>query len=167
MKKSGEGGHIGEILQRGYRYAFSLSHDESKARDLLQDACLVILKGGKPLHIGYLFTTIRHRFIDQYRRDLKVGMQSLDETDEAFGQEESQARFDEELPADYDTLHAALATLRSVEREALFLSAVEGYTAEEIAEMTGQSRGTVSSLIFRARRKLAGFFPGRKAKEAP
>lgn len=153
-------------MQRGYRYALSLSHDESEARDLLQEACLAILKGGKPLHIGYLFTTIRHKFIDRYRREMKVEMQALNDSDEAFGGENAPGRIDEVLPADYEKLHAALATLRKVEREALFLSIVEGYSTEEVGRLTGQSRGTVSSLIFRARRKLAGFFHGREAKEA-
>lgn len=44
-------------------------------------------------------------------------------------------------------LEQALAQLRSIEREALFLAVVEGYTAQEIADLTQQGRGTVLSLI--------------------
>jgi len=51
-------------------------------------------------------------------------------------------------------LQSALATLRVREREALFLSVIEGYTAQEIAELTLSSRGTILSLIHRARQKL-------------
>lgn len=51
-------------------------------------------------------------------------------------------------------LERALALLRPLEREALFLAAVEGYTAKEIGELTQQPRGTVLSLIHRARHKL-------------
>ena len=51
-------------------------------------------------------------------------------------------------------LQSALRTLRETEREVLFLSIVEGYTAGEIAELTGSKRGTVLSLIHRARLKL-------------
>jgi len=50
---------------------------------------------------------------------------------------------------------AALETLRPVERESLFLSAVEGYTAQKIADFTQQPRGTILSLIHRARKKVS------------
>jgi len=36
----------------------------------------------------------------------------------------------------------------------LFLSVIEGYTAEEIAALTDSTRGTVLSLIHRSRQKL-------------
>ena len=48
-----------------------------------------------------------------------------------------------------------LAKLRDIEREALFLHIVEGYSANEIATLTGRPRGTVLSLIHRSRKKLA------------
>jgi RNA polymerase sigma-70 factor (ECF subfamily) len=47
-----------------------------------------------------------------------------------------------------------LSELRPEEREALFLHEVEGYTASEISRMTGQPRGTVLSLMHRARERL-------------
>lgn len=40
------------------------------------------------------------------------------------------------------------------ERETLFLAMVGGFTAEEIAQFTGRARGTVLSVIFRAKRKV-------------
>ena len=51
-------------------------------------------------------------------------------------------------------LDRALSRLRPQERAALVLSAVEGYTAREIAEFLDCPRGTVLSLMFRARQKL-------------
>ena len=56
--------------------------------------------------------------------------------------------------ADTATLNRALAALRPAERETLFLADVEGYTAQEIADLTGHPRGTVLSLIHRTHRKL-------------
>ena len=52
-------------------------------------------------------------------------------------------------------LERRLAELRAKEREAHYLHAVEGHTGAEIAEQIGHGRGTVLSLIYRARRKLA------------
>ena len=47
------------------------------------------------------------------------------------------------------TLEQLLAKLRDIEREALFLHVVEGYSAVEIAALTGRPRGSVLSLIHR------------------
>jgi DNA-directed RNA polymerase specialized sigma24 family protein len=51
-------------------------------------------------------------------------------------------------------LEALLMQLRPDERGALYLNAVEGYTAREIAKQTDMPRNTVLSLIFKARKKL-------------
>ena len=47
-----------------------------------------------------------------------------------------------------------LAGLRDTEREALLLSVVEGYSASEIASLTDSTRGTVLSLVHRAKLKI-------------
>ena len=52
------------------------------------------------------------------------------------------------------SLDNALAKLRPTEREALFLAEVQGYTAQQVADQTGRSRGTVLSLLKRSRKKL-------------
>ena len=66
-------------------------------------------------------------------------------------------------------LEGALTRLRAPEREALFLNVVEGYTAREIAALTNQPRGTVLSLIHRAKQQLrqaleAGYSGARGAE---
>ena len=56
-----------------------------------------------------------------------------------------------------------LGGLRPEEREALYLSAVEGYTAEEIGAMSSTTKNTVLSWLHRARKKVAeAFVPARK-----
>jgi len=57
--------------------------------------------------------------------------------------------------------------LRPNEREALYLNAVEGYTAREIAKQTDMPRNTVLSLIFRARKKLAEIIAPEHAEKNP
>ena len=52
------------------------------------------------------------------------------------------------------TLDRALAALRPEEREVLFLHAVTGLTAREIATISDQLRSTVLSLLQRGRRKV-------------
>ena len=52
------------------------------------------------------------------------------------------------------SLERSLKRLAPGERAALYLSAVEGYTAKEIAAALDRPRGSILSNIYRARRKL-------------
>jgi RNA polymerase sigma-70 factor (ECF subfamily) len=141
------------LLLSGYRYALSLAHEPSAAEDLLQDACLAILAARGSWERPYLFATIRNRFIDRCRRDQKLRFLSL----ERGGDDPP-----EEPAGDWEApdvlrngrLERALGALRCEEREALFLAVVEGYTAEEIGELTSRPRGTVLSLLHRTKAKL-------------
>ena len=134
-----------DVLNRGYRYALSLTNDADFAQDLLQEACLKICQRGGPWDVKYLIVVIRHCHVDAYRRAPKVCDADLEllvgEPDVAY------------VAAD-EALAQALAQLRAEEREALFLSAVEGYSAAQIAKLTKRPRGTILSLIHRAKKKV-------------
>lgn len=145
---------LSELLQRGYRYAYSLTHHKSKAEDLLQDAWVAVLQARGPHTTGYLFSAIRSQFLNHNKRERLVSMIALDDAPAENSAEHGQHDPEPLLRADTAAMDAALARLRPVEREVLFLSAVEGYTAEEIAQNTCQPRGTILSLLHRARLKL-------------
>ncbi len=138
-----------ELLQSAYRYALSLTGDAAAAEDLAQQGWLRLLRRrGQVPRQGSLFLTVRRLFIDRYRRDRRVEFVPLED-------------LDREPPVqpvpvvERLTLERLLAELRLKEREALYLHAVEGYSATEIGRLTQQGRGTVLSLIHRARKKLA------------
>ena len=144
------------LLQSGYRYALSLSHDPARADDLLQDAWVAILGANGPMTKPYMFKAIRSRFINHHRNS-RVTLVSLDGGAEDTPDHYSE--FNEPLSAaELARLDDALATLRDVEREVLYLTLVEGYTAQEVTDLTGHSRGTVLSLTHRARAKLRRYF---------
>jgi RNA polymerase sigma-70 factor (ECF subfamily) len=141
-----------ELLQCGYRYACALQPDEGEARALVHEAWLRLNKthGSMP-DVRLIFQTVRNLHIDIYRRNKRVHFSHLDDLGrEAGEQEDAQAGFT--LPD--RQLSQALQTLRDAEREVLFLSVVEGYTAQEISELINSPRGTVLSTIHRARKKL-------------
>lgn len=144
-----------DILRQGYRFALSLTHDRAAAEDLLHDACVSVLKANGPSTAPYLITTIRNRFIDQRRRDLIAPTESLDS-----GPRPTLDREDEFWSDPFNAiemksaLQGALGLLRPEERAVLVLSAVEGYTAREIGEMLDAPRGTILSLMHRARIKM-------------
>lgn len=157
-----------QLLQHGFRYALALTHDRTRAEDVLQDAWVAVLRAGGPHRRGYLFAAIRSRFIDQYRREQLVVIEPIADPDLAGAQSAADMLGDADaFRADLDTLARALGTLRAPEREALYLAAVEGYTAAEIAENTHQPRGTVLSLIHRARKKVRAFFDSVDEEAAP
>lgn len=151
MMQSGQPDDLVTLLNQGYRYALALTHDRTNAEDLLQDAWLSVIKAGGVQEKAYLFSAIRSRYINQGKRNKLVTFISIEDLHEipdsaANGAAESELMLEE--------LESNLQQLRPVEREALFLYAAEGYTAQEIADHTGNSRGTVLSLIHRARKKL-------------
>jgi len=146
--------NIKELLHSGFRYAISLTHDVTKAEDVLQDAWLAVLKANGPHQRQYLFSAIRTRFLNMYKREHLVIIEDLDAAKLLQVQEVSEY-FD---ILDFHHLNKALFSLRSVEREALFLMAVEGYTAQEVADFTKQARGTVLSHVYRAKLKVRQFF---------
>ncbi len=133
------------LLQRGFRYALSLRNDRNGAEDLLQGACLRLSRKGGPWRFQYLVRVIRNLHIDQHRRDQKVMFERLH--DVAGVEPPTNVLRD-------DALERALGRLRPEDRELLYLSAVEGYTASEIGELTGKPRGTVLSALHRAKEKL-------------
>jgi RNA polymerase sigma-70 factor (ECF subfamily) len=140
------------LLQAGYRYALSLCNDPAEAEDLAQEAWCRLAERERWARVqekGLLFTTVRNLFIDRYRKARLAVFSSLDSVPEV----PDPAR-PGDLAAIRMDLEGALARLRPEEREAVFLQVVEGYTAAEIATLTGRARGTVLSLIHRAKGKL-------------
>ncbi len=144
---------VDALLEGGYRYAFSLTHDSAEAEDLVQDACLTMLSRSAPWERPYFFATLRNRFIDRYRRNRKILFVALDQRD---GADEEPIDSNWEVPDVLGSgrLDRVLAELKVDERETLFLAVVEGYTAEEIARLTARPRGTILSLLHRTKKKL-------------
>ncbi len=143
---------IESLIQTGYRYACALQNDSGEAQGLVHEAWLRATRSQKETpDKALLFRCIRNIHIDQYRRTQSIRFSHTDDLGRDAG--EQTGAFDVvEIPD--AQLENALHQLRDTEREALFLSVVEGYTAIEIAKLTGSTRGSVLSLIHRARLKL-------------
>lgn len=135
-----------DLLQSGYRYALSLTHNEQEAEDLVQDVWLKLyINSNNENSKALFFTAIRNLFIDRYRRKKLIVMEQFDESGIA----------DEKLSDITNSdIEKCLKKLRPEEREVLFLNGVEEYTAEEIAGITKQSSSTVLSLLSRGKKKF-------------
>lgn len=138
------------LIQSGYRYALSLTHHAEDAEDLVQHACMKAFKAkgslvGKP----YLFAAIRNRFIDSRRRRHESQLSDLHAESIVDGTPNHAAEMEHQ-----SEIERLLSGLSPAQRECLYLNCVEGYTAEEIGNLTGQPRGTVLSHLSRAKRRL-------------
>ncbi len=140
-----------ETLNACYRYALALSGNQQDAEDLVQEGWLKLsgrfgYKPDRPL----LFRTVRNLFIDQTRRQRRVEDYRSRYADNNPESEPCQGS----ATAEFRNMEQPLQNLRNIERETLFLSVVEGYTASEIAKLTGMTRGSVLSMLHRTRKKL-------------
>lgn len=143
-----------DILNAGYRYALSLSSNRQDAEDIVHDAWIRLdRRYNKAPEKTLLYTTIRNLYIDRYRRARKIHFSEYEEQSYVPELDSFDSITSEELGR-------FLQRLRDVEREAIYLSVVEGYTADEISKMTSTARGTVLSLIHRAKIKLRTFMAG-------
>ena len=140
-----------ELLQSGFRYAWALAHNHHDAEDLVQMAWLKTHKRyANKTTKALFFTAIRNLYIDQYRRSKRIQFVELTSEHEHLSASENTDGGHAMVAIDQ-----MLSSLRDIEREALFLHIVEGYSTEEIATLTGRPRGTVLSLIHRSKKKLA------------
>ena len=158
---------LDRLLERGFRYAVALTHDEMQAEDLVQEACMRMVRKKKAWHAAYFFTTIRNHFIELFRHKRKFPLIALDEINRKDIPAEGLLRDEETIFAETDFLEKALSELTPGEREMLYLFIVEGYTAREISEMTDRPRNTVLSIVHRAQKKLRTRLKDEESQESP
>ena len=155
-----------DLLRQGFRFALSLTHDPSRAEDLLQDAWVSVLKADGPQTVAYLITAIRTRYVDLHRRALIAPTESLDAKPRLANEIENEFWSDPcQTVTLRNELHRAMGLLRPEERAVLLLSAVEGYTAREIGELLDAPRGTILSLMHRTRAKMRRWLNDRHDPE--
>lgn len=139
-----------DLLQAGFRYAFSLTHQHHDAEDLVQEAWIRLSRlHGTVANKSLFFVTVRNLFIDQYRRKNLVLIDTLEPFNEPAAEDDLL-----QLTLTTEDIEQAMGSLRAEEREVIFLNIVEGYTAREIAELTQRSRNTILSLLHRGKKKL-------------
>lgn len=142
---------LADLLHSAFRYAHALCSHFELAEDLVHEAWLrVVETHGPEPDRGLLFRVIRNLYIDEFRHRRRFPKDTLDKHEHMI--------FSSDDPSNYASedlqLSEGLSKLRDEEREALFLWVFEGHTAAEIATLTDKPRGSVLSLIHRAKGKL-------------
>ncbi|MGK9367739.1 sigma-70 family RNA polymerase sigma factor [Melioribacter sp. Ez-97] len=147
-------------------FALKLSRDPDDAEDLLQDTLLKAFRFFDQYEKGtnvkaWLFQIMKNSFINSYRKIKrqpgKVNYDDIENFYENIRSEEiasSHVQNDAFSDVMSDEIADALAKLPNDFRTIIFLSDIEGYSYEEIADFIDCPVGTVRSRLHRARKML-------------
>lgn len=133
-----------------YRFALKHLRDEDLAKDVVQESFArlwVRVDGVEAAKVkSYLFTTAHHVMVDEVRKSARSTRMEDHHADLGHSSQPQ--------PDLAEVLEAALATLPPVQRSVVLLRDLEGYTYEEIAELTGLNLSQVKVYIYRGRTAL-------------
>jgi len=130
-----------------YRFVLKNIKDEEKARDIVQDSFEKLWRNHENVNAekvkSYLFSTAYHTLIDMVRRDSKKG--------DWNHVNQNQLSYEGSYSDVNEILHQALEQLPESQKMVLMLRDYEGYSYQEISELTHLSEAQVKVYIFRAR----------------
>ena len=147
-------------------FALKMTNDEEDAEDLVQETLLKAFRFFDKFQKGtnskaWLFQIMKNSFINNYRKTTREpgkvdydDVQNFYETikaDEVKSKHSENDAFSDVLD---DEIATALSVLPDDFRTIVFLSDIEGYTYEEIADFMDCPIGTVRSRLHRARKML-------------
>jgi RNA polymerase sigma-70 factor (ECF subfamily) len=142
-----------ELWTPVYRFALAMTNDLSEADDVAQEAFVRLwsrrasIDWSQPV-LGWLLVAARRVALDRFRRlarALRLGSSPP-----------GPVGLDAATIDRFVDLRTELALLTPAERTAILLSAVEGWSADEIGAALGISAGAVRAAASRGRAKLAG-----------
>lgn len=131
-----------------FRFILKNIRDEEKARDIVQDTFEKIWVKVHEVEFSkaksYLFTAAYHTMIDAIRKEKQVT--DIDEISEYEHSSTTNGYSDLKK-----VLNNALMKLNDIQRSVILLRDYEGYSYEEIGEITGLNESQVKVYIYRAR----------------
>jgi RNA polymerase sigma-70 factor (ECF subfamily) len=145
-----------------WAYLHRLTGDPHAADDLLQDAYYRFLRARVPLESDahrrhYLFRIATNLANDRFRRVRPGSEEVLPEADTLEAAPQS---LEQRLE-----LTQAMGRLNTRERAMIWLAYAHGSSHDEIAETMGLRPSSVKTLLFRARRRLAGLLGRQGASQ--
>lgn len=130
-----------------YRFILKNIKDKDKAKDIIQDAFekmwIKVDEISAEKSRSYLFTTAYHTMIDLIRKEKKnADFEEVEPYTQGYKSEYMGLK---------EILDEALNRLPQIQKDVLLLRDYEGYSYEEIGEITNLSESQVKVYIFRAR----------------
>lgn len=136
-----------------YRFILKSLKDPDKAKDIVQDSYeklwVRIEEVSSEKVKSYLFSTAYHTMIDVIRKEKRTtNMDGINQNNYTDVQQ---------IPDLQKILHDAVNRLPEIQRTVVLLRDYEGYSYEEIGEITGLNESQVKVYIFRARAFLKNY----------
>ena len=151
MNKSQYNTCVERYADRLFRFAFSSLRNREEAEDVVQESFTRVWERLDNVDFAkaksYLFTTAHHAIVDGLRQSPRTT-----EIETQTQLQDPNARTP--YPDVNEVLHKALGTLPEPQRNAILLRDYEGYSYQEIGDITGMSESQVKVNIFRARTAL-------------
>ena len=133
-----------------YRFLLKQTRDDAAAKDLVQESYLKLWKKYENVEFkkakSYLFTSGYNKRIDNYRKNSRQELMS-----------DSHARsysHDNQYSDLAEILEEAINTLPEIQKTVILLRDYEGYSYDEIGEITNLKASQVKVYIYRGRMKL-------------
>lgn len=144
---------VDQFADRVYRFILKNTRNSDDAQDVVQNAFEILWKNHENVDFtksrSYLFTVAYHNMIDQFRK-------RKNEADLTEEHTQMQGRSSQFTGA-RDALELGLSKLPEMQKNVVLLRDYEGYSYEEIGEITGLNESQVKVYIFRARTALKNF----------
>ena len=136
-----------------YRFILRNIKDKDTARDIVQDSYEKLWRKIKQVSYesvkSYLFTTAYHTMIDYIRKNRRKESLGDTVTDHLINSEQYNDL--------QEILHEALDRLSEIQRSVILLRDYEGYSYQEIGEITGLTESQVKVYIYRGRVYLKNY----------
>ncbi|MBN2417863.1 MAG: sigma-70 family RNA polymerase sigma factor [Deltaproteobacteria bacterium] len=179
LKKGNEWAYrqlVGKYQAKLRNVAYGITLDAEESADIIQDVFLKAymgiekFKGESSLYTWLRRITINEslNWVRKWKRRFRWQHQSLDQEDGSSLDVESDDAGPESSYSSRQIagiLKKGLDMLPEKARAVLVLKEVEGLSYEEIAELVGINKGTVSSRIFYAREKLREYLKGIESED--
>jgi RNA polymerase sigma-70 factor, ECF subfamily len=147
---------IGDHFDRLFRVAMAYCGSRERAEDLVQDTYVRVLSKPRFLRndddLGYLLRVLRNMFISQHRRD--TARPALATAAELERFVDGSARQPDEI-VEARLVYEAIGELPPNFRDAVVAVDVAGLKYREAARALGIAEATLTSRLFRARKKVA------------
>ncbi len=141
---------VDEYSDGVYRFLLKNIGDAENARDLVQESFMKLWikrKEVQPEKVkSYLFTTAYHTMIDNIRKNSRMTRME--------GHEHKKESVDHGYSDLKEVLDQALTRLPEIQRSVILLRDYEGYSYQEIGEITNLNEAQVKVYIYRARVSL-------------
>lgn len=150
---------VDEYADRLYRFVLKNLQSEDDAKDIVQESFAKLWSKINDVSAekvrSYLFTTAYHTMIDLFRKE-KRKTDYRENLTEDFTHKDSYSDLSE-------VLHEAVSKLPEIQRSVIMLRDYEGYSYDEIAQITNLNESQVKVYIYRGRMFLKKYIGSMEA----